>query len=45
LDINPLSHVGLVKIFSQSVLLTVSFALHKLCYFMWSHLSMLDLRA
>ena len=50
LDISPLSDVGLVKIFSQSVgchfvLLTVSFALQKLCNFMRSHLSILDLRA
>jgi hypothetical protein len=50
LDINPLSDVRLVKIFSQSVgglfvLLTVSFALQKLCNFMRSHLSILDLRA
>jgi len=50
LDISPLSVVGLVKIFSQSVgcrvvLTTVSFALQKLCSFMRSHLSILDLRA
>jgi hypothetical protein len=50
LDISPLSDVGLVKIFSQSigclfVLLTVSFALQKLCNFMRSHLSILDLTA
>jgi hypothetical protein len=43
LDISPLSDVGLVKIFSQSVgclfvLLTVSFAVQKLCNFMRSHL-------
>ena len=49
LDISPLSDVGMVKIFSQSVgcpfvLLTVSFALQKLCNFMKSHLSILDLR-
>jgi hypothetical protein len=49
LDISPLSDVGLIKIFSQSVsysfvLLTVSFALQKLCDFMRSHLSVLDLR-
>jgi hypothetical protein len=42
--------VGLVKIFSQSVgchfvLLTVSFALQKLCNFMRSHLLILKLRA
>jgi len=48
-DISPLSDVGLVKIFSQSVgchfvLMTVSFALQKLCNFMRSHLSILDLR-
>ena len=50
LDISPLLDVGLVKIFSQSVgchfvLLTVSFALQKLCNFMRSHLSILDLTA
>lgn len=50
LDIRPLSVVGLVKIFSQSVgccfvLKTVSFALQKLCSFVRSHLSILDLRA
>ena len=50
LDISPLSIVGLVNIFSQSVacyfvLLTVSFALQKLCKFMRYHLSILDLRA
>jgi hypothetical protein len=50
LDISPLSDLGLVKIFSQSVwcllvLLTVSFALQKLCSFVRSHLSILDLRA
>jgi len=49
LDIRPLSVVGLVKIFSQSVgcrfvLTTVSFALQKLCSFMKSHLLILDLR-
>jgi hypothetical protein len=49
-DITPLSNLGLVKIFSQSVgylfvLLTVSFALQKLCNFMRSHLSILDLIA
>ena len=43
LDISPLSDVGLVKILSQFggchfVLLTVSFALQKLCNFMRSHL-------
>jgi hypothetical protein len=48
LNISPLSDLGLVKIFSQSVgclfvLLTVSFALQKLCNFMRSHLSILDL--
>ena len=47
LDISPLSDVGLVKIFSQSVgcrfvLLTVSFVLQKLCNFMRSYLSILD---
>jgi hypothetical protein len=50
LDISPLSDMGLLKIFSQSVggllvLLTVSFALQKLCNFMTSHLSILDLTA
>ena len=50
LDICPLSDLGLVKIFSQSVgcllvLLTVSFALQKLCNFMRSHLSIIDLIA
>ena len=49
-DISPLLDVGLVKIFSQFVdcrfvLLTVSLALQKLCNFMRSHLSILDLRA
>ena len=47
LDISPLSDLGLVKILSQSVgglfvLLTVSFALQKLCNFMRSHLSIVD---
>jgi hypothetical protein len=47
LDISYLSDLGLVKILSQSVgglfvLLTVSFALQKLCNFMKSHLSILD---
>ena len=50
LDISPLSDVGLVKIFFHFVgccfvLLTVSLALQKLCNFMRSHLSILDLRA
>jgi hypothetical protein len=50
LDISPLSDLGLVKIFSQSVsglfvLLTVSFAIQKRCNFMRSHLSILDLTA
>jgi hypothetical protein len=50
LDISPLSDVELVKILSQSdgclfVLLTVFFALKKLCNFMRSHLSVLDLIA
>jgi hypothetical protein len=50
LDISPLSDLGFVKIFSQSVgrlyvLLTVSFALQKLCNFMRSHLSILNLIA
>ena len=48
LDISPQSDSGLVKILSQSVggffvLLTVSFALQKLCNFMRSHLLILDL--
>ena len=48
LDICPLSDVWLVKIFSQFVgcrfvLLTVSFALQKLCNFMRYHLSILHL--
>ena len=47
---SPLFDVGLVKIFPQSVdchfiLLTVSFALQKLCNFMKSHLLILDLNA
>jgi len=50
LDISPLFDVGLVKIFLQSVgclfvLLTVSFALQKLCNFMRSHLSIVALIA
>jgi hypothetical protein len=50
LDICPLSDSGLVKIFSQSVgclfvILTVSFALQKLCNFMMFHLLILDLTA
>ena len=50
LHISPLLNVGLAKIFSQSVdchivLLAVSFALHKICNFMRSHLSILDFRA
>jgi hypothetical protein len=50
LDINPLSGLGLVEIFSQSVgvlfvLLTLSFFLQKLCNFMRSHLLFLDLTA
>jgi hypothetical protein len=49
-DISPLSDLGLVKIPLQSVgglfvLLTVSFALEKLCNFMRSHLSIFDLAA
>jgi hypothetical protein len=49
LDISPLSGVGLIKIFCQSsgclfVLLTVYFALQKLCNFMRSHLLILDLK-
>jgi hypothetical protein len=48
LDTSPLSDLGLVKISSQSasylfVLLTVSFAIQKLCNFMRSHLLILDL--
>jgi hypothetical protein len=48
LDISPLSDLGFVKIPSQSVgglfvLLTVSFALQKLCDIVRSHLSILDL--
>ena len=50
LDSSPLSDLGLAKILSQSVgglfvLLTVSFALQKLCNFMRSHLSICDLKA
>jgi hypothetical protein len=50
LDISPLSDVGLVKIFSQSVgchivLLTLSFALQKFFDFMRSHLSIVNARA
>jgi hypothetical protein len=50
LVISPLSDLGLVKIFPQSVgclhvLLTLSFALQKLCNFMRSHLSILDITA
>ena len=50
LDIRPLSDLELVKILFQSlgglsVLLTVSFALQKLCNFMRSYLSILDLTA
>jgi hypothetical protein len=50
LDISPLSELGLLKILSQSlgglfVLLTMSFALQKLCYFMRSHLLILHLTA
>jgi len=50
LDINPLSDSGFVKIFSQSVryhfiLMTMSFALQKLCNFIRCHLSILYLRA
>ena len=49
LDTCPLSDVGLVKVFSQSVgcsfvLLTVSFALQKLFGFMKCHLSVVELR-
>jgi hypothetical protein len=50
LDISPLSDLGFVKILSQFVgglfvLLTVYCALQKLCNFMRSHLSILDLTA
>jgi hypothetical protein len=50
LDISPLLDLGLVKILSQSVgalfvLLMVSFALQKLCNFMRSHLSIINLTA
>jgi hypothetical protein len=50
LDIRPLLDLGLVKLLSKSVgglfvLLTVSFALQKLCNFMRFHLSILDLTA
>jgi hypothetical protein len=50
LDISHLSDLGLVKILSQSVgglfvLVTVSFALEKLCNFMRPHLSILELKA
>jgi accessory gene regulator protein AgrB len=50
LDISPLSDLGLVKIIFHYVgcllvLLTVSFALQKLCNYMRSHLSFLDLTA
>jgi hypothetical protein len=50
LDISSIYDSGLVKILSQSVgglfvLLTVSFALQKLCNLMRSHLSILDLTA
>jgi hypothetical protein len=49
LDISPLSDLELVKILSQSVghlfvLLTMSFALQKLCNFIRSYLSILNLR-
>jgi len=43
LDISPLSNVGLVKIFCHFVLMTVSFALLKLCSFMRSYLLILIL--
>jgi hypothetical protein len=50
LDISSLSDLGLVKILSQSVggrfvLLTVSFALQKLCNFIRSHLLIPNLKA
>jgi hypothetical protein len=50
LDISPLSDLGLVKNLSQSVgylfvLLTVPFALQKLCNFMRFHLMILHLTA
>jgi hypothetical protein len=49
LNVSPLSDLGLAKIISLSVcglfvLLTVSFALHKLCNIMRSHLLILDLK-
>ena len=49
LDISPLFNGGLVKIFDESVdcyfvLLTMSFALQKICNFLRSHLSILDFR-
>jgi hypothetical protein len=48
--VSPLSDVWLVKILSESLgchlaLLTVSFAFQKLCSFMRSHLSIVDLKA
>jgi hypothetical protein len=50
LNTTPLSDIGLEKIHSQTVgcqffLLTVSFALQKLCSFMRLHLSIVGLRA
>ena len=50
LDISPVSDVRLIKIFCQSVasifvFLTVSFALQKLCSFIRSHWSNIDLTA
>jgi hypothetical protein len=50
LDISLRSYLGLVNILFQSVgglcvLMTVSFSLQKLCNFMRSHLSTLDLTA
>jgi hypothetical protein len=50
LNISPVSDLGLVKILSQSVddffvLLTISFALQKLCNYVRSHLLILNLTA
>ena len=50
LDISPLSDLGLVKFFPNLlvaffVILTVSFALKKLCNFIRSHFSIIDLTA
>ena len=50
LDISPLTDIGVMRIVSQSVvchfvLLTVSYALQKVCSFIRSHLSILNLTA